>query len=180
MKKAISFMLAAVLALGLSGAPAFAQIGSNVATVQLSMTIAPSLTLTATPGNVSFTYANGSATASGPIQITTTYNLPNSPQESLAVMAYFSNASAALVGANNSISAANVLASANGGAALPCNQDHTNQGPIWVPGATCFVNSANTVFGSGTEGDSLLLSLQNVSSMPDTYSGVLNISAYAQ
>lgn len=176
MKNLFRTALAMILAVALSGAPAMAQIPSNVATVNLSMTIQSSLTVAATPANITFNYTGGgNATASGPINITTTWNL-GSP-EILAVMAYFSSTTA-LTGPN-SIMVSQVFASANGGGSTACTGTFTNQVPASTPGATCFVNSAQTVSGTGSENDSLLLSLQNLTPTPGTYTGVLNISAYA-
>jgi hypothetical protein len=176
MKNIARIALAVILSVGISGAPALAQITSNNATVGLSMQINETLTVTATPANITFNYASGSATASGPIQIATAYNL--STTRTLAVMAYFSSTTALTGGSGVMVS--NVYASSNGGSSQPCTGTFTNQVPASTPGATCFVNDAQSVSGSGTEIDSLVLSLQSLSGTPGTYTGVLNISAYAE
>src|SRR5690242_6386627 len=96
MKKAFRVLLAFALTLFLSGAPAFASVSSNPQTVNLTLTIGETLTLSVTPGSVSFPAPdiNGNSTASQPISVVTTWNFSQS--RILVTDAYFTNPAAAL------------------------------------------------------------------------------------
>lgn len=177
MKKLFRVALAAILSLALSGAPAMAQIPSNIATVNLSMTISESLTVTATPGAVDFSYnGTGAATASGPISVTTTWFFGQN--RVLSSAAYFSSTTA-LSGPTN-ISVNNVMGAVDGGAAHACNGTMSTLLPAAPAATNCdpFI-VGKSVTGGGTETHTLLLSLTGITPGVGTYSGVLNISAYA-
>src|ERR1700722_11553826 len=62
--------------------------GSGNTTVSLSLNVGETLSVIATPGNISFSYSNGVATASGPISVQTSWNVASS-RASLFTYAYF-------------------------------------------------------------------------------------------
>ena len=87
----------ALLALCLVGATSSdAQILSNTPSITLNATLAESLTIAATPSTVSFTLvAGGTANASAPVAITTTWVLAQG-RANVVLDAYFASATAAL------------------------------------------------------------------------------------
>ncbi len=157
-----------------------AQTASNAAAVSLSFTVNGSLTVAATPGAITFTPTDAShATASGPISVTTSWNLQGSGS-SIWTVAYFSSSTAALTDGTANIPASSVFASINGGAASACTLTNVNVAAA-KSGATCpTIFTANGIAAQGTNTGSLLLSLSSPSQfLATTYNGVITISASA-
>jgi hypothetical protein len=180
MKKAFRLFLAALLVFTLSGAPAFAQVTSNLATVNLSMNIGETFTLAASPANISFTYSSGAATASGPITVTSSWGLTHAANHTIVIDAFFTTPSAALSGPAN-IPASSVFASVDGAAAVACSGTEGNPNmPFATAGGVCPHVLANaTEPDLGSSSDTVLLSLSGLSGAPGNYTGTLNIQGYA-
>jgi hypothetical protein len=106
-----------ILMLLLAGTPAQAQLGSNIAGVNLAANLTTSLTVTASPGLVNFALipsgiTNGSAT----ITVNTSWTLSPSVG-TVKTYAYFTSAAAALTdGAGDNIPSSSVSGSINGAA----------------------------------------------------------------
>jgi hypothetical protein len=157
-----------------------AQVTSNSATVALSYTQSEALTVSATPGSISFTQVdNQNASASGPISVTTSWNFASN--HSVTTAAYFASTKALSgPGAVNSIMVGNLYAKINAGAPAACN---TTQAAVVAAtaGASCpvvFTNASAT--GNSNHTDSVLLSISAPSAItPDSYTGTLTISAQA-
>lgn len=172
---------------------------SSQQSVALSMSVPQSITVTATPANISFNYSasnGGTATSSGPIQVVTTAAIA-AGSHYLLVYAWFNSPAAALVGPQN-IPSSSVFASTTGPSAFGA----TNQGAvactggsdqgIGVSGGQCGANSyANyadmpldgAATGGGATGslvltDTVSLSMQNLGALsPGSYTGTLNFQA---
>lgn len=96
MKLSTRLLSLALLVPVISGAHAFGQLLSNTPTVTLNATLAESLTIAATPSTVSFTLvAGGTATASAPVAITTTWVLAQG-RANVVLDGYFASSTAAL------------------------------------------------------------------------------------
>jgi len=163
------------------------QLNSNVQTVSLSMSVAESLTITASPSSITFTPNAGytAATASGPITISTVGQLA-ATRSSLWIDAYFASATSALANGSSLIPASQVFASWNGMTTIPCSGNDTGLG---VTGSAC--NGGGGTFPlftptstppltlpSFTNTSTLLLSLGGMSGLvPGSYTGVINIEA---
>jgi len=173
MKAIVSVLLSVILIL--FAVPAKAQqLSSNTATVSLTFNAAASLSITATPANISF---NATGAASGPITVVTTWNLPTT-YHGIVGYAYFST-STALSGP------ANIPASA-----IMATVDGTSQGgfvqtdPTGGSNGMQYTGAANINFPAkpytGSQTDTLLLSIQNAGSYtPGGYTGTLNFAATA-
>lgn len=172
MKKYFRYVLAGLLVFTLSGAPAFAG-PSATASVALSLNVNESLTLSATPPSIAFTYDGvNSATASGPISVTTSWSL-DTGHTNLAVYAYFASTTA--LSGPQSIPTSEVIAAIDSQGPAACNQSNGQQ----APGTAC-----NTVYQvanptqTGTKTDSVTLSLSGTGALlPGTYSGMINFQA---
>ena len=175
--KALRIALAMILALGLSGAPALATVvDSNQASTALSMTVGESLSVSGVPSSITFTYnANGTATASSAISVTTSWALATG-HTALKTYVYFANPAAALSGPS-AIPSSSVLASIDGGTAQAC----TFTGPIGAAGGNCFPAYQNfSPASNGSQTNQVVLSLQSISNIaPGTYTGTLFIEAEA-
>ena len=164
--------------------PARAQLNSAETTVALTAILPESLTVSLLPGAVSFTLASGSATNPGnlPIAVTTTWTLAVTRTD-VALYAYFSSASAALVHtvpANTvDIPSSRVEVSVNGGAAAALDQ--TVAFGAATAGRRIFTQSLTVLTASGTRTDSVALNINLSSySLPaDTYTGTLRLRAQA-
>lgn len=176
------------LFLGLGWRPAWGQVDSNVPSVILNMTVGETLSVTATPANVTFTYnpnAGGTATASGPIAVTTTWNLGGS-RTSLNTYIWLSSATAALSGPAN-IPSSEVFAQVNSGAVTACTGTIAAAG-VGASGAACALNGANSLLHwtfpgtalNSSSSDNVTLSLSGLGGIPTgSYTGTLNIEAVA-
>jgi hypothetical protein len=193
LKKLVSILTLAVLLF--VAIPTRAQLTSNQANVNLSMTISESVTLSATPANISFTYSpsgGGTATASGPITVVTTANLA-SGHTVLMVFGWLSSTTAALAGPSN-IPSSEVFANTTGngiyagGGTVPCTGESENAGAVGVDGSQCgsiggvqdILDGNRTISAGGvfTLNDSVTLSLANLGPLAaGSYSGTINFQA---
>jgi len=164
--------------------PAMAQLDSAEASATLTAVLPESLSVSLIPGVVTFTLASGSATNAGnlPIAVTTTWTLAITRTD-VALYAYFSSASAALVhtipASTVDIPSSRVEVSVNGGAAAPLDQTVAFGGAN--AGRRIFTQSLTALTASSTRTDSLALNI-NLSSyaLPaDTYTGTLRLRAQA-
>lgn len=139
-------MLTIALLLFVGGANA-QNINSTAATVTLKMNIAETISITASPATVNFTYtaANGTAAADRPITVTGYWNLSSSrtPSNGLNVLAWLGSASAALsdgVPADNVPSSDFFISATNGRGDIPltaCSLTSTWGSVASVAGAAC-------------------------------------------
>jgi hypothetical protein len=167
------FAVSALLLL-LPMSSAMASTSSNVATVALSVTVTNSITIAATPGNISFTAPSGAA--SGPISITANWNLSNA-STNFVLDAYFLTPTAALTGPT-SIPSSSVFGSVNSGTATAFTATDSSNTAATVGGTLQIFRGS--IAATGTQTDSLLLSINGLSgTTPGTYTGTLNISAQA-
>lgn len=183
-KFAVIFMLGMLAMMPMEVAAS--SLSSNTASVALSMSVSETLSVGATPANISFTYTSaggGTATASGPITVTTTWTLAPT-RINIMTAAYFASASAALTNGTINIPVSEVYSSNNGGAVAPCT-GFAETG-LAVDGQTC--NNASVVYWSGsTIGNfnssatsTVLLSMQGLGTLPySTFTGTLFIAAMA-
>lgn len=164
--------------LALVPSPAWAQLKSNPATVNLNATLNTGITITAAPGLVNFNLVrSGTATGSVPISITTNWTLPRI-FGNIAEYAYFTTAAAALTdGGGDNIPSANVAGSLNGGAYAA----FTGASPYAAGSSLTLFNQFFFIFFSnpGTRTDSLNLQINTTGlNLPaGTYTGVLHIEA---
>lgn len=196
-KKYLSSVLVGILSLAMLVMPATADatnVTSTASSVSLSMTVSESVTLSATPSNITFNYSSangGQATASGPITVSISYNLAAS-HTGVSAYAWLSSATAALSGPSN-IPSTSVLASINSGTATACTGTIDDAvGVTGVAGAACgSVVDANgaghAIFnvtappaGSGNGTVNLLLSMNSLGNLnPGSFAGVINCEAAA-
>jgi len=189
------FSVVALAVLLFMAIPAQAQIQSNQASVNLSMTISESLTISATPANISFTYnpaSGGTATASGPITVVTSANLA-SGHTILQVFGWLSSTTAALSGPSN-IPSSEVFANTTGngqyanGGNVPCTGESEGAGALGVDGAQCgsvlgtqdMLDGTRAIAAGGafTVNDSVVLSLANLGPLAaGSYAGTINFEA---
>lgn len=173
------FLFAALAAMLLSVSPLRAQLSSNPSAVSLQAVLTTSLTLSASPGLVTFNLVpGGQANASGPINLTTSWVLrPNVGD--VTMYAFFTSPAAALTdGAGNNIPSANVLGSPDGSAFVP----FTGTSPFAV--GSSLVIFTERILGnnrSKTRNDTLDLRIDTSGlALPaGTYTGVLRIQAQA-
>jgi hypothetical protein len=167
---------------------ASAQITSSTASVALTATLSESLTVSATPGAVTFALVkSGVATGSAPVAITTTWNT-STVEGNLELDGYFSSASAALTYAGSpavNIPSSAVLGQVTTG--LPTSYTpFTQTGNVTsatASGALALFNVAlSSANRAGTRTDNLGLEI-NLSSLPQipaaTYTGTLILQAQA-
>jgi len=169
----------AVLAFAFLPQFAFGQVNSNTATVALSMPVNASLTVTATPASISFTPTDSThATASGPISVTTSWNLTDS--DTVETAAYFTSATSALTNGTSIIPPSSIKASVDGGTVAVCSQTIAMVTGAKA-GATCpAIFTQATAPLTGTSTDTLLLSINHTAPfVAGTYSGIITISASA-
>lgn len=174
-----------------------AQTLSNTASVNLSMTISESVSISATPSNITFTYSpssGGTATASGPITVVTTASLA-AGHTYLAVYGWVGSTTAALAGPSN-IPSSKVFANttgngtapgATGAGAVPCTGNTVSVGLTGaqcgsIGGAADFLDedATGTITAGGqfTITDNVTLSLANLGALsPGTYTGTINFQA---
>jgi hypothetical protein len=162
---------------------------SNAATVTLTANLAESLTIAATPSNVSFTLVAGStANGSAPVAITTTWVL-NGNRSTVTLTGWFSSAAQALAGTGSTpayIPTSEILGQVTTGTptSYTAFTQTTSGGALGVSGASLvlFTNSITSSNRSATRSDNLNLQI-NLTSQPqlpaDTYTGTLNLQAQA-
>jgi hypothetical protein len=178
-----AFAIAAVAVVGMA-TPAMAQLDSAEATATLTAVLPESLSVSLVPGAVTFTLTSGSATNAGnlPIAVTTTWTLAVTRTD-VALYAYFSNASAALVhtipASTVDIPSARVEVSVNGGAVAALDQTVVFGGAS--AGRRIFTQSLTALTASSSRTDSLALNINLASyALPaDTYTGTLRLRARA-
>lgn len=177
-----SVLLAAVLMF--IALPAFAQNQySNQQTVNLALNVSESVTLSATPGTITFTPGpGGTATASGPISVVTTYNLGAS-RTSLLVGLWLGSSTAALSNGTTNIPSSDVLASNSSFTNSPCtgtNMSGNGSFPGSVAGAYCAnyqVIGAGGGAGVNTSAVTLALAGLPTNLGPGSYTGTVVFQA---
>jgi hypothetical protein len=186
-KKNFKFVLPIIgCVLATAGLSAKAQIASGVASVQLNATLKESLTVSATPANVSFNLiAGGTAQGNVPVGITTTWVL-NGSRSSVTLSGYFSSSTAALTdgaATPTNIPSSDVLGQVTTG--LPTAfTAFTQSAPVGTAGAglELFKQSISAANRSTTRTDNLNLQI-NLTGLPQlpagTYTGTLNLQAQA-
>lgn len=177
MKKQICAVLLSLAVLFLPVLTEATQLNSTVATTALSLTVNESISVSATPGTITFTYGSGAATASGPISVTTTWSAA-STRTQVITLAFFSSASAALTGPS-SIPTSQVFAAVNGAANAACTLTSTAI-PALTASAVCptVFQQNSPVPSSGTNTSSVVLLLSGLGTLaPGTFSGTLNIES---
>jgi hypothetical protein len=147
--------------------------------VNLSLAMNESVTVTATPGSITFGVpVSGTSTASGPITVTTTWSLL-STRTMLHISSYLGSVTAALSSGGANIPAADVY-STETGSTLPCTQGDSAFPNV---GAQCGwyapAGSNSSMVYTGTNNTAVTLSLQNLpaSLAAGTYTGVLTFVA---
>jgi hypothetical protein len=178
-----------LLALGsllLAAPSAFAQLNSNTATVSLTATLGESLTVSATPNNVSFALVSGgTAAASGPVAVTTTWILSGS-RTSVTLVGYFASATAALTNGGSpavTIPTSEVLGQVTTGTPTTFTA-FTQSAPLGTTGAglTLFTQAISATNFASLRTDNLNLEI-NLTAQPQlpagTYTGTLDLQAQA-
>lgn len=171
----------------LAGSATFAQaLNSSTATVSLNATLSESLTVAATPSNVTFALVSGStATGSAPVAMTTKWILSGA-RTSVTLVGYFSSAAAALTdGATTptNIPTSEVLGQVTTGAPTAFTA-FTQTAPLGTAGAglTLFTQAISGTNRAATRTDNLNLQI-NLTAQPQlpagTYTGTLNLQAQA-
>jgi hypothetical protein len=169
-----------LITLALCLVPAQAQavtVNSNVQTVALTMTVGESITLSATPATITFTYdGSNAATASGPVTVTTSWQLA-SGHTSVYESAYFSSTTA-LTGPS-SIPTSQFMQKIDGtGTPSACNVS----GNFSTTASCQPIINTTTVTPLTLSGrtDTLLFSLSGVGILgAGSYTGTINIAAQA-
>jgi hypothetical protein len=179
-------LAAAVGIVALTAPAAFCQLNSTASTVNLSATLAESLTLSATPGTVTFNLVSGgTASGSAPVAMTTTWVL-NASRSTVTLTGYFSSATAALTSGGTTpvnIPTSEVLGQVTTGSPTTYSP-FTATGPVGTAGAGLLLfNQAITSSNrSANRSDNLNLEI-NLASQPQlpagTYTGTLNLQAQA-
>lgn len=159
--------------------PVRAQLNANIANVNLNATLTTSLTVSASPGLVSFALVpNGTANGSATINITTSWTLRPSVG-AVTCYAYFTAAGTALSdGAGDNIPSANVLGSPNAAAfaAFTANSPFAAGSSLQI-----FTERVIGTNKTKTRVDTLDLQINTTGlALPaGTYTGVLRIQAQA-
>lgn len=169
--------------LALIPAAASAQLNSTVSSVTLTATLSETLTISATPSAVTFALiSGGTAAASAPIAITTTWVL-NAGRANVVVDAYFGSATAALTNGSVNIPTSEVFGSVSTGTPTTATA-FTQSAALGTAGAGLLLLSQplSSSNRASTRTDNLALQI-NLSSQPQlpagTYTGTLSIQAQA-
>lgn len=180
LKKAGMILGAMGLALAMGQTSHAQALNSNNATVLLNAPLAESVTVAASPANVTFNLvANGSVNGSSAVSITTSWALAKT-RKSVNVYAYFTSGTALTDGAGDSIPNTSVSGAINGGAAATFTTATPFGGAFGLaPIFTQTVGATGTF--NNTHTDSVVLSISTVGlNLPAaTYTGTLNIQAQA-
>jgi hypothetical protein len=165
---------------------AFGQLNSTATNVTLTATLAESLTVSATPNNVSFTLIPGATAAgSGPVAITTTW-VVNPTRATVTLDGYFASATAALTDGGtsaNNIPTSEVLGQVTTGTptAFTAFTQTATLGPAGA-GLTLFTQSITSTNRSANRTDNLNLEI-NLTAQPQlpagSYTGLLTLQAQA-
>ena len=180
-KLSIWFIASAALA---GGSNALCQINSTSATVSLTATLGETLTLSATPANLTFTLAAGTAaTGSAPIAITTSWVLKTN-RSAVNLYAWFTTPSAALTdgaATPNNIPSSDVFGQMTTGTPASYTAfTQTNALGTASGGLALFSQSITSTNRAGTRSDNLNLKidLTNEAQLPaGTYNGTLTLQA---
>ncbi len=184
----LQFSLMLVLGLvGMAAPSAFGQaLNSNTATVALKATLAESLTVAATPANVSFTLVSGArAAGSAPVVVSTKWVL-NGSRTTVTLSGYFASATAALTdGATTptNIPTSEVLGRVPTGTPTAFTA-FTQSAPVGPAGAglTLYTKAipATNRAARRTDNLNLEINLAGQTQLPaGTYTGTLNLQAQA-
>jgi hypothetical protein len=113
----VAIICTPLMILLLAGTPAHAQLNSNIAGVNLAANLTTSLTVSASPGLVTFALPrSGTANGSATISVSTSWTLSPSVG-AVTTYAYFTSAASALTdGGGDNIPSSSVSGSVNGGA----------------------------------------------------------------
>jgi hypothetical protein len=175
----VSFVIAALTLSFVSVPQSKAQTASNAAAVTVEFDLESTLTVAASPGDITFASTDARhATSSGPISVVTSWNL-TAGGVNITTAAYFASAAAALSDGVLNIPASDVFASIGGGTATACTATNTNV-PAATAGATCPAVFVGTdVEAQGTDTHTLRLSLTSPTDIPASagYAGTITISA---
>jgi hypothetical protein len=177
LRSAISWLPIVILLL--AGAPAHAQLNSNIAGVNLAANLTTSLTVTASPGLVNFPLIpSGITNGSTAITVNTSWTLSPSVG-AVKTYAYFTSAAAALTdGAGDNIPSTSVSGSVNGGAfgAFTGVSPFAAASSVTVSNIRILGNNK-----SGNQSDSLNIRINTTGlNLPaGNYTGVLTIQAQA-
>jgi len=188
-KKTSGWLFVGALLIAGSGPAAFCQLNSNTATVSLSATLGESLSISATPTSTSFNLvAGGTAQATAPVAITTTWVLSNS-RSSVTLTSWFANAAQALTSGGSSpvyIPTSEVLGQVTTGSptTFTAFTQSPGTGGLGVAGASLvlFTQAISNTNRNANRTDNLNLEI-NLTSQPQlpagTYTGTLNLQAQA-
>jgi hypothetical protein len=182
LNKAVGLVVFSMLA----ASAALAQTNSNTQSVTLNASLAESLTIAATPSNVSFTLVNGGVAAgSAPVAITTTWVLGAS-RSTVTLVGYFASATAALTdGAPtpNNIPTSEVLGQVTTGTPTAFTA-FTQSAALGTAGTglTLFTQSISSSNRASNRSDNLNLEI-NLTAQPQlpagSYTGTLTLQAQA-
>jgi hypothetical protein len=192
MKKWLATLSAVVLVFAAVPANA-SNLQSPVTTVNLSFNVSESISVSATPGSISFDLTG---TASGPISVTTSWSVVGGQHNAWATFIYFTSANA-LTNSGPSIPTSAFNTSVNGGAASPCTQTgsftdgsgHAYTNPVANSNNCSHITyqGGSQVFGAiplqGSQTDSVLPSITNSvasNAQAGGYTGTLNLIAVVQ
>lgn len=162
---------------------------SNASTVTLTATLPESLTIAATPANVTFALTAGATTnGNAPVVITTNWVL-NGSRTSVTLTGWFSSATQAMAGTGSSpayIPSSEIFGQVTTGAptSFTAFTATTSGGALGVSGASLvlFTATVDSTHRNITRTDNLNLQIQ-LAGQPqlpaDTYTGTLNLQAQA-
>ncbi|HTB96503.1 MAG TPA: hypothetical protein VK716_05810 [Terracidiphilus sp.] len=181
-----SLSVATVLFLVATSATFAQALNSNTATVALNATLSESLTVAATPANVTFALVNGgTATGNAPVVMTTKWVLSGA-RTSVTLVGYFSSATAALTdGATTptNIPTSEVFGQVTSGTPTSYTA-FTQTAPLGTAGAglSLFTQAISASNRASNRSDNLNLQI-NLTAQPQlpagTYTGTLNLQAQA-
>jgi hypothetical protein len=168
-----------MLMLLLVGAPAHAQLNSNIAGVNLAANVTTFLSVTASPGLVNFALIpNGTANGSTSVSINTSWTLSPSVG-AVKTYAYFTSAAVALTdGAGDNIPSSSVTGSVNGGAFTT----FTGVSPFAAASSVTIANIrilGNNKSGNQTDTLNMRINTTGLNLPAANYTGVLTIRAQA-
>ncbi len=184
MKQIAALVLTLALALFAVSASAVEVTSAPANVVSLSMSVPESISLAVTPAQISFTYSSaggGTATASGPIQITASWSLAAGHPGGVIVQSWLGSATAALSGPS-SIPSSQVFQSANGLSPVACVGTVDPASGIGVAGASCGMVATGpgpAPAGPDSRSATVVLSLAGLGNLtPGVFTGTWNCEAY--
>ena len=170
-----------VLGLALVTSPAsHAQaLNSTAATVALNASLIESLTVNASPAQVTFTLApSGTAAGSAPVVITTAWALAKT-RTSVKVYAYFTSTTALTDGANDNIPTSAVLGAVGTGAFAPFTGGAATFNVNSILVLSQAIGAAGTFNATQTSNVALEINTTGLALPAATYTGTLNVQAQA-